>query len=148
MNIARQFSVSMVNRPGILANICRALADAKVNILALAVSDSVELGLLRIVVDKPEMAKSILSKFDTPISETEVLAIEMPNRPGALAGAAEKLGRAHINLNYAYATTGTPGGRTTVVLKVQYPEKAIKVLHETDRKEERKNLFRANFRSH
>lgn len=148
MNVVKQFSVSMVNRPGMLANMCRALADAKVNILALAVSDSEDLGLLRIIVDKPELAKSILSKFDTPINETEVLAVEMPNRPGALAGIAEKLGRAHINLTYAYATTAATGSRTTVILKVQYPEKAIKVLQDTDRRAEKKNLFRANFASH
>jgi len=130
MNIVRQFSVSLVNRPGVLANICRVLADAKVNIIALTISDSVELGVLRIIVDKPEVARTVLSRLDAPVAETDVLQIDLSNRPGAMANLAERLSEAHININYAYVTTGGSGGKATAILKVQYPDKAMKVLRE------------------
>jgi len=136
MKIIKQFSVSLVNRPGVLAHICRTLADARVNIMAMTITDSVELGVLRMVVDKPDIARTILSRLDAPVTESEVLAVNMPNRPGSLATLAEKLSRAHININYAYATTGISGGQAIVIIKVQYPEKAIKVLQETTRRKE------------
>jgi hypothetical protein len=144
MKLVRQFSVSLVNRPGVLANICRALSDGKVNIMALTISDSIDLGLLRIVVDKIDVAKKVLSRFDAPVTETDVLAIELPNRPGAMAALAEKLSRAHININYAYVTTGG-GGQATAFIKVQYPDKVMKVINEDVRKQEKKITLKSGF---
>ncbi|MBI4833306.1 MAG: ACT domain-containing protein [Planctomycetes bacterium] len=145
MKLVRQFSVSLVNRPGVLANICRALSDEKVNIMALTISDSIDLGLLRIVVDKNDVAKKVLSRFDAPVTETDVLAIDLPNRPGAMAVLAEKLSRAHININYAYVTTGVGGGQATAFIKVQYPDKVMKVLNEDARKQERKITIKSGY---
>jgi hypothetical protein len=145
MRTIKQFSVSLVNRPGVLANICKALADEKINIAALTISDSADLGIMRFISDKPDLTKSILSRFDSPVTETEVLAVDMPNRPGALAGVLEKLNRAHININYAYVTAGTQDGKATVILKVQYPDKVMKVLKEPERNQKLASSIRRNF---
>jgi len=142
MQIVKQFAITAVNKPGVLANVAQSLAQKKVNILALIISDSVELGVLRIVVDKADIARPILTRLFSEVTETDVLLVEMPNRPGTLADVAEKLGHAHMNINYAYATTGAMGGHTTVILKVQYPEKAMDVLRETERKSEGRGLVR------
>ena len=147
MKAVRQFSVSLVNKPGILANLCKALADEKVNILALTIADSAELGTMRFIVDKPDVAKSILSKFDVPITVTEVIWLELPNRPGVMANLAEKLGRAHININYAYTAPSGAGGKAVAIIKVQYPEKAMKVLSEAERRSDRFSPVRENYRS-
>src|SRR4051812_45247163 len=123
-----QFSVFLVNKPGVLAQVTGALAAEKINLVAMTLVDSQEHGVLRMVVQDAGQARSILTKLNLPMTETEVLCIDLPNRPGALADVATLLGKEHININYAYATSGAPGGRTTGVLKVADQAKAIHVL--------------------
>ena len=126
--LATQFSVFLVNKPGILAQVTGALAKAKLNLVALTLVDSQEHGVLRLVPEDAELARAILAKLNLPMTETEVLRIELSNRPGALADIAGLLGENHININYAYCTSGAPGGHTTGILKVADSKKAEKVL--------------------
>jgi hypothetical protein len=130
MFVTTQFSVFMVNKPGILAHILAEFARAKININAMTVMDSVEHGVLRAVLDNPELAEKILTAANLPFNKTEVLCVNLDNRSGALAGVAEKLATGHINISYAYCTTGAKGGRTTGILKVADVKKAMKILQE------------------
>jgi hypothetical protein len=123
-----QFSVFLVNKPGVLAQVTGALADAKINLIAMTLVDSQEHGVLRMVVENAGEARGVLTKLNLPMTETEVLCIDLPNRPGALADVATLLGTNHININYAYVTSGAPGGRTTGILKVADQSKAMHVL--------------------
>jgi len=123
-----QFSVFLVNKPGVLAQVTGALADAKVNLVAVTLVDSQEHGVLRMVAEKPDAARDVLKKLNLPMTETDVLCVDLPNRPGALADVATLLGKEHININYAYVTSGAPGGRTTGVFKVADQAKALHVL--------------------
>jgi len=128
MYIAKQFSVFMVNKPGVLAQVLGELARAKINIIAIAMMDSVEQGVMRAVFAAPQKGKEVLSKMNMPYNETDVLCVNLANKAGALASVAEKLAKSHINISYAYCTAGAKGGRTTGVLKVADVKKAIKVL--------------------
>jgi hypothetical protein len=130
MYIAQQFSIFMVNKPGVLARILGEFARAKINIIALTVMDSVEHGVLRIIFEEPDRSREVLTKLNMPHSETQVLCINLTNKSGALASVAEKLARNHINISYAYCTAGAKGGRTTGVLKLADVKKAIKVLEQ------------------
>lgn len=134
MNVAIQFSVFMVNKPGVLAQVLGEFAQAKINIIAMTMMDSVEHGVMRIIFETPEKAREVLLKLNMPCNETEVLCVELDNRPGALAAVAEKLAKNHINIAYAYCTAGARGGRTTGVLKVADVKKAIKLLQEGHKK--------------
>jgi len=134
MYIAIQFSIFMVNKPGVLAQLLGEFARAKINVIALTVMDSVEHGVLRVVLAEPEKAREVLSKLNTPYNETEVLCVNLDNRPGALAVVAEKLAKDHINISYAYCTAGAKGGRTTGVLKVADVRKAMRVLQQNLKK--------------
>src|SRR5437588_10791992 len=96
-----QFSVFLVNKPGVLAQVTGALAQAKVNLVAVTLVDSQEHGVLRMVAEKPTEAREVLKKLNLPMTETEVLCVDLPNRPGALADVATQLGKDHININYA-----------------------------------------------
>ena len=125
---ASQFSVFLVNKPGVLAQVTRALAEAKVNVIAMTLVDSQEHGVLRVVAEKVDLANETLSRLNLPLTQTEVLCVELSNRPGALADIAHLLGTNHININYAYCTSGAPGGKTTGVFKVADQSKAIKLL--------------------
>jgi len=130
MYIETQFSIFMVNKPGVLARVLGEFAQAKINIMAITMMDSMEHGVMRVVFAEPEKAKNVLAKLNMPYSETNVLCITLTNQSGALASVAEKLARNHINISYAYCTAGAKGGRTTGILKVADVQKAMKVLQE------------------
>ncbi len=128
MHIATQFSVFLINKPGVLAQTLNSLAKEKINILAMTMMDSVEHGVLRVVTTQPQQARDILQRLNAQVNETDVLCLNLSNEPGALADVVTHLAEAHININYAYCTAGARGGRTTGVLKVADLKKAMKVL--------------------
>jgi len=134
MNVATQFSIFMVNKPGVLAQVLGEFAQAKINIIAMTMMDSVEHGVMRIIFEVPKRAREVLSQLNMPCNETEVLCVELDNKPGALAAVAEKLAKNHINISYAYCTAGARGGRTTGVLKVADVKKAMKILEQGHQK--------------
>jgi len=134
MYVTTQFSVFMVNKPGVLAHILGEFAKVKVNITAMTVMDSVEHGVLRVVLDDPQKAEEVLVKSNMPFNKTDVLCVTLDNRAGAFAGVAEKLATSHINISYAYCTAGAKGGRTTGVLKVADVKKAMKILQENTKR--------------
>lgn len=125
-----QLSVFLVNRPGVLARVCQKLAGDKVNIVALSMMDSTEHGVLRLVATDSGRAKASLGTLDLPMTETQVLTATLPNRAGSLADVVERLAAEHINVHYAYCTTGAPGGKTLGIFKVSDQAKAIGVLSE------------------
>jgi hypothetical protein len=137
MYIATQFSIFMVNKPGVLANVLGQFADAKINITAMTMMDSVEHGVMRVVFASPVKARGILSRINMPFNETDVLCVNLANQSGALAGVAEKLSKHHINIGYAYCTAGARGGRTTGVLKVADVKKAMRVLDSNQKKKKK-----------
>jgi hypothetical protein len=139
---AVQYSIFLVNKPGVLAQITRALADEKINIIAMTLVDSQEHGVLRLVAHDPAATRTVLQKLNLPMTETDVLCLEMPNNPGALADVAGLLGSNHVNINYAYCTSGAPGGHTTGIFKVADPAKASRILGKTADKHREPDLHR------
>ncbi len=123
-----QFSIFLVNKHGVMSQIFRELAKAKVNIAGIAMMDSMEHGVLRMIVEDPSAARPIFQRLNVHITETDVLAVTLANRPGAMADLCERLSDAHVNLGYMYCTTGARGGKTIVFLKVQNIKKAERVL--------------------
>jgi len=117
MGKTKQISVGLENKPGQLACVCRCLAARKINIIALSVAETTEQGVLRLVVDKPAEAIRALSESSLPFTATDVLLLELPNKVGVMAEAAEKLSQKKINVNFVYGSTGPGrGGKTFVVL--------------------------------
>jgi hypothetical protein len=136
MYVAAQFSVFMVNKPGVLAQALSEFAKERVNIVAITMMDSAEHGVMRVVFEEPSKARDVLTRLNMAFNETEVLCVNLANKAGALATVAEKLATGHINISYAYCTAGAQGGRTTGVLKVSDVKKAMKLL-ENHNKESR-----------
>ncbi len=143
---ATQFSLFLVNKPGILAQVTRALADEKINLVAMTLVDSQEHGVLRFVAENPAAARAVLGKLNLPMTETEVLCVDLSNHPGALADVATLLGQNHININYAYCTSGAPGGRTTGVFKAADQAKAQHLLSKGGKPDKETNLHRGRGR--
>ena len=142
MYIAPQFSVFMVNKPGVLARVLGEFAKAKINITAITMMDSVEHGVMRVVFAKPDLAREVLARLNMPCNETDVLCVDLDNKAGALAVVSEKLSKGHVNISYAYCTAGGKGGRTTGVLKVSDVKKAIKLLNNHKKVSKTKKVVR------
>ncbi len=128
MRLDTQFSIFLINKPGVLAAVTGALAKAKINIIALTLMDTGEHGVLRVVTSDADTTRKVLGSAYDRWTETEVLVLEMDNRPGAFAAAAQKLAEEHVNITYAYCSAGAAGGHTTAVFKIADLKKAMKVL--------------------
>jgi hypothetical protein len=110
---ATQLVLAHENRAGLLAQIARVLGDAKVNILACLTTTSANEGLTRLILDSPDSAKKALARTGFRFHEEDVLHIELPNEPGALAKFATELADKNINIVLGYAT-GEKGSRGRV----------------------------------
>ena len=121
---AKQLSVSVENRPGTLARVARVLGDAKVNILAFLTTTSNAEGAVHVVVDNVNKARSALDREKLSFTEADVLHIELPNKPGALASFAGKLAENEINITLGYQTSVKGSKKANAVLAVSDLEKA------------------------
>ena len=128
VKVEAQMSVFLDNRPGTLARTCQALARAKINILALSILDTVDHAMVRMVVDRPQEAEQVLSKLHAMVQRRDVIFMEVPNAVGALAGIAERLASAGINLEYAYCTGSPSHSAGALVLRTNDLEAAINAL--------------------
>jgi hypothetical protein len=117
----------MANRPGQLAKVGAALARAKVNIEAISVVDSAEVGVVRMLTSSATKAKAALKKMGLDAVEQPVLVLKLANEPGALSRAARKLAAAKINIEYVYGSAAGKGELSTIVMGVSDVAKAVKV---------------------
>lgn len=123
-----QLSVFIENKSGRLADVTRALENAKINIRALSIADTIDYGLLRLIVNDPVAAKSALVNSGFTVTLTEVLAIEVPDRPGGLAGIIEILAEGGLNIEYMYAFVGSSGENAIVIFRIERIDEAIPIL--------------------
>src|SRR5262249_56976414 len=118
MQTTKQISVFLENKPGRLANVLLALAREKVNITALSVMDSHEHNVLRFVADDLDTTRQVLKDLSIPFNESEILVVDLRNQPGELAHVCELLGAEHINIEYAYCSSGGRNGKVAGIFKV------------------------------
>ena len=114
----RQVSVLLENRAGRLEAVCRALAEAEVNIRGLCIAEISDFGVLRLIVSDPDRAVSALKAAGFAVGEAQMIALTVEDRPGGLLEALDLLARAGINVEYMYALTTPPGQGALVVLRV------------------------------
>ncbi len=123
-----QLSVFIENKSGRLADVARSLENAKINIRALSIADTIDYGLLRLIVNDPVGAKAALVNAGFTVTLTEVLAIEVPDKPGGLAGIIDILAEGGLNIEYMYAFVGTSGENAIVIFRLERIDEAIPIL--------------------
>jgi hypothetical protein len=128
MEFVHEITAYLENKPGRLAKICSALAQQKINIQALSVMDTPDRSVLRLVTDDLEPTRKVLTGLGTESEHREVLAVELENRPGALARILERLAEEHINIEYAYLSPGSGQGRCLGIFHMSNPKRAQQVL--------------------
>lgn len=124
----QQLTVALENKLGQLARLSGVLKRAKVNIEAISVTDSSDVAAVHLLVDSTSRARAALAKAGMLVTAQSVLAVKLPNEPGALASAAGKLSRARVNVKYVYGSSRAKGKPTTVVFGVDDVAKAEKAL--------------------
>lgn len=129
MQITKQLAIFLDNRPGTLARVADALAEAKINIYAICTSDTVDHTVVRLVVNNYRKALEVFEEHGTLVVEDDVLLIEASNRPGQLASIAHALAEAKVNIEYCYSATPSGSRRGLLILRVSDPKKALKTLN-------------------
>ena len=127
-----QLSVFLENKPGQISLPCKALAKAGINILTLSLSDTQQFGILRLIVRDWRKARTVLEQAGCVVNLTEVIAIEVANRPGGLAELLELIEREGVNIEYMYAFTFGRNQKAVMVFRFDDPYKALELLRLND----------------
>ena len=127
MNVT-QLSVFMENKPGHLQNVLKTLSDQSINIITLTIAETSDFGVLRMIVNDPEKAKKVLHDARITCSTTEVLAVELDDRPGSLFKAIDTFAKNNLNIEYMYAFTEKRGDKAVMIFRFDDIEAAKKAM--------------------
>ncbi len=117
-----QVSVFLENKPGALARVAEVLRDAGIDLRVLTVAETGEFGILRVIVSDPDAAVGALESAGYTSEETEVVAVEIGDRPGGLAELAEITGGAGINIDYLYAFVAKTHQTAVAIIRSDDPD--------------------------
>lgn len=123
-----QISVFLENRAGRLAEVTKTLADNQVNIRALSLADTSDFGILRLIVTDNEKAKDALKAKGFTVGRTNVVAVEIDDRPGGLHTILEMLNAGGVNVEYMYAFVTQSGRNAILIFRFDRTDQAIEVL--------------------
>jgi hypothetical protein len=124
----KQISLFLENKKGRLAEVTRTLAREQVNIRALSLADTSDFGVLRFIVDNPEKCLAVLKANGFVAQVTEVVAVEVEDKPGGLARVLEALDRDGVNVEYMYAYVEKRMENAIVICRIDDRERAVDVL--------------------
>jgi hypothetical protein len=124
--LIKQLSVFLENKKGRFTEIARVLGEAGINMTAFTVAENSDFGILRLIVSDAEKAKDVLKTHRYAVNSTDVLCVECPNRPGALATIMSIITDAGIYIEYMYAFSN--GEKALVILRPSDMAKAVGVL--------------------
>jgi hypothetical protein len=123
-----QLSAWVENRPGMLGQVADALGKKKVNIRAFMATVMSERGFVRVVVDKPAVARKVFSAHGWRTTEDEILEVGISDRPGALGRIADRLGAAGVNIDYAYLGNARSASRINLYIAVADTKAGLRAL--------------------
>ena len=127
-SLGKQISVFLANRPGALSEIAGLLGKAGVNIHAMTLTEGLEHGYARLVVDQHAVAMQTLTKAGHLVFDRDVVLLEIANQPGVIGEVSRWLGEGKINIEYAYCAGGPQLEQGLVILKVDKPREALAII--------------------
>jgi len=128
----KQISVFLENKKGRLAEVTKTLSHEKINIRALSLADTADFGVLRIIVDNPERSLTVLKSHGFVAQVTEVIAVEVEDRPGGLSRILEVLDQDNVNVEYMYAYVEKSRENAIVICRIDDRERALQILQKND----------------
>ena len=126
--VAKQLSIFLENKSGRLTEVTEVLAKENINLSALCIAENADFGILRGIVSDPDRAYKALKDNHFAVNVTEVVGINCPNVPGALAKVLQYLSNEGVFIEYMYAFIGKSDKGALVIVRVENPEKALEVL--------------------
>jgi len=123
-----QLAVFLENKSGRLASITKALSDNSINIRALSVADTADFGILRLIVDDTDKATRVLKEGGFTVGKTDVIAVEVADKPGGLARVLSVLHEAGLNVEYMYAFVEKSAENAVLIFRFDDPDIAITIL--------------------
>ena len=126
----KQLSIFVENKHGRLENIISSFADNDINIRALSIADTTDFGVLRVIVDDVDKAKSVLKENGIISKTTDVLAVYIDDKAGGLATVLKDVSAAGVSIEYMYAFLSKTQGKALMVLKADDEEGAELVLRQ------------------
>jgi hypothetical protein len=125
----QQLSLFLENKPGVLREPCEALAAAGIDLLTMSLADTTQFGILRFIVRDPIRAKQVLEDAGMVVRMTEVVPVEVENRPGGLARALAAIEAAGLGVEYMYDFgAASRGGKAAIVFRFEDPDAALAAL--------------------
>ena len=124
----KQISVFLENKKGRLAEVVGLIAAEKINIRALSLADTADFGVLRLIVNDPEKCFSVLKYNSFVAQQTDVIAVEVPDRPGGLQQILQVFDAGGVNIEYMYAFVEKKSDNAIVIFRIERPDLAIQVL--------------------
>ena len=124
----KQISVFLENKSGRLADVTKVLGDAGINLLGMTIADTADFGILRIIVTDIDKTMQVLTANHFTAKMTDVLAIEVDDRPNGLSLIMEIFCKNNINIEYLYFTVDRRSGKHLVILKAEDPNRALSVI--------------------
>jgi hypothetical protein len=125
-----QLSLFLENRSGQLRNACKILADAGINLATLSLADTEQFGILRLIVRDWQKAKQVLEDAGRLVKVTEVVAIEVPDRPGGMAEILDVIDEKGLFIEYMYAFSASPRQKAILIFRFEKTDEAIQTLKE------------------
>jgi len=123
-----QIAVFLENKSGRLAEITEILAGNGINIRALSVADTADFGILRLIVNKVDLAQKVLKENGFTVGKTTVIAVEVPDQAGGLAGVLKTVEAEGLNVEYMYAFVNKSGEKAVLIFRFDDMDKAISSL--------------------
>lgn len=124
----KQLSIFLENKKGRLAKVAATLAKNRINIRALSLADSADFGVLRLIVNDPDRGAACLKKSGMVVQVTDVIAVEISDKPGGLSGVLKLFDREAVNVEYMYAFVEKIKDKAIVIFKIEHPARAIRFL--------------------
>jgi hypothetical protein len=125
-----QISIFLENKAGRLAEVSRVLSEAGVNIRALSLADTSDFGILRLIVDNNDKAKAVLKEHGFTVGKTDVVAVEVEDRPGGLSHILDILSQKNVNVEYMYAFVQHSGKDAVIIFRFDDIDTAVRLLQE------------------
>ncbi|MBN1930096.1 MAG: ACT domain-containing protein [Desulfobacterales bacterium] len=125
-----QISVFLENKAGRLAEVSSILAEAGVNIRALSLADTSDFGVLRLIVNDNKKAEESLKSHGFTVGKTDVVAVEVEDKPGGLHKILDLLYKKGINVEYMYAFVQPSGNNAVMIFRFDHLDEAVKILEE------------------
>ena len=121
----KQVSVFLENKIGHLRTVAEELKAANLNMRAISLADSKGFGILRMVIEVPDRACSVLRAANHAVKETDVIAVEVPDKPGGLADVLKTLEESGVNIEYMYTVLEKKSDNAVIILRVEDTDNVI-----------------------